>query len=288
MTAFSQNALSRHHSNAFTLVELLVSVSVLTLLILLVSQLVNSATMATTSSNKHMDADGQARLLLDRMGMDFSRMVKRGDVDYFLKINGATPQAGNDQIAFFSEVPGYSSGSPSPVSLVAYRVNSNFQIERLGKGLLWNGASHTETPMVFLPSTIAATWPAAADATTADSDYEIIGPQVFRFEYYYFLKNGACSANPWDASASTGVNGFRDVAAIAVTIAVIDPKSRGLAGNSQLATLAGQMEDFTNGMKPGALEAQWQDKINASTIPHLATSSVRVYSRFFHLAPSPQ
>ncbi len=284
----SDNVSLRGERKAFTLLELLVSIAVLSLLVVMVTQLVNSTAVVTVFSTKNMDANEQARVLLDRLNTDFTRMVRRGDVDYLLKVKQTTPQAGNDLLAFFSEVPGYSNGSPSPVSLVAYRINTNLQFERLGKGLLWNGASGAEAPMVFLPKTIALTWPAITNSAATDSNFETIGPQVFRFEYFYFLKNGVCSATPWDPTISTGINGLRDVAAIAVVIAVIDPRSRNLITQDQLNTLAGQMEDFAEGMKPGDLETQWQSKINASPLPRPVASSIRVYGRFFYLATTPQ
>ena len=140
-----------------------------------------------------MDADSQARQLLDRMAIDFAQLVKRSDVDFLAKgtvapnsVGGA--MAGNDQIAFYSTVPGYypSTGSQSPVSLVAYRINSQNQMERMGKGLVWNGVSTTDTPVVFMPITISATWPSYKQRFGPDR-YEVIGPQVFRFEYCYLL-----------------------------------------------------------------------------------------------------
>src|SRR5205809_1472770 len=158
---------SRGYQAAFTLAELLVSIGVLVLLILVATQLLNSAATITTLGHKQMDADSQARQLLDRMAIDFAQMVKRNDVDFFAKgtaapnsVGGA--MAGNDQIAFYSTVPGYypSTGSKSPVSLVAYRINSLSgatafnKMERLGKGLVWNGVSTTDAPVVFLPLTI--------------------------------------------------------------------------------------------------------------------------------------
>src|SRR5215468_11710000 len=96
----------RDRCNAFTLVELLISVSVLVLLVLLATQLLNSAATITTLGQKQMDANSQARQLLDRMGVDFAQMVRRTDLDYFAK-NTTTPNsqggsmAGNDQIAFY-------------------------------------------------------------------------------------------------------------------------------------------------------------------------------------------
>src|SRR5882762_6378874 len=151
----------------FTLAELLIGVGVLVLLVLLATQLLNSVATITTLGHKQMDADSQARQLLDRMAIDFAQIVKRSDVDFFAKgtvapnsVGGA--MTGNDRIAFYSGVPGYypSTGSQSPLSLVAYRVNSNStsssynKMERMGKGLVWSGVSSTDRPVVFMPLTI--------------------------------------------------------------------------------------------------------------------------------------
>src|SRR5712692_4111704 len=187
----------------FTLVEMLISIVVLALFILLVTQVVNSTATVVRPANKHIDTDTQARTVLDRMALDFGKMLKRTDIDYYIKAPTGyknpkshgkgkklqTGQPGSDQIAFFSQVPGYyPSGAQSPVSLVAYRVNSAattsptyLQLERMGKGLLWNGASNATNPsasaiypIVFLPQTIAGirSWSAAVnnDNTSSSTD----------------------------------------------------------------------------------------------------------------------
>src|SRR6266480_6995565 len=185
----------RRRRAAFTLVELLVSVLVVTLVVLMVAQLMNNASAITGTGHKHVSTDTQARAVLDRMALDFAQMLKRTDVDYYLKQranysghgNGhgwgrqRTTDLGSDQIAFFSQVPGYNStGSSfqSPISLVAYRVNQDdanastdpayLKLQRMGKTLLWNGVFNgTSTnaifPIVFLPQTIASisAWSAA-------------------------------------------------------------------------------------------------------------------------------
>src|SRR6266567_1812076 len=76
---------SRRRTNAFTLAELLVSVFVLGVLVFLLTQLLNSATIVTILGNKRMDADSQARMVFDRMAVDFSQMVKQSVVDYYVK-----------------------------------------------------------------------------------------------------------------------------------------------------------------------------------------------------------
>src|SRR5439155_18006572 len=86
----------------FTLAELLVSVGVLALLVFLGAQLLNSAATVTSLDQKQMDADSEARQLLDRMAVDFAQMVKRFDVDYYVKSSGTGQlrkvlQLGNDQ-----------------------------------------------------------------------------------------------------------------------------------------------------------------------------------------------
>jgi hypothetical protein len=302
----------RSRNRSFTLAELLITVGVLTLLVLLFTQLLNSAATITTLGHKQMDADSQARQLLDRMAIDFAQMVKRSDVDYYVKSSAAAPlrtvlQPGNDQIAFYTAVPGYypASGSQSPVSLVSYRVSSQNKLERMGKGLVWNAVSTADTPLVFIPIPVASplpvgelpsptpmplptpAWPEAGNPTTNWSDSEIIGPQVFRFEYYYLLQNGSLSDIPWDTSAGhSGVHGMQDVSAIVVGIAVIDPKSKVLLTDAQITSLAGQLVDYASGMAPGQLRAQWQNTLNANTtLPRPALSGIRLYERYFYLSP---
>ena len=141
----------------------------LVLLVVLATQLLNSAANITTLGHKRMDGDSQARELFDRMAIDVMKMVKRSDVYYHLKASTSatdcpfttTPpecgtQAGNDEMAFYSNVPGYyasgSTGSQqSPVSLVGYRINTSAttlgnRMERLGAGLVWNGVSASNPP----------------------------------------------------------------------------------------------------------------------------------------------
>jgi len=310
----------RYRLAAFTIAELLISIGVLVLVVLLATQLLNSAANITTLGHKQMDTDSQARQLLDRMSVDFAQMVKRSDVDYYLKSSATPPpigvrnllQPGNDKIAFYSTVPGYypSIGSQSPVSLVAYRVNSQNKLERMGKGLVWNAVSTTDTPVVFMPIPLASPLPVAEQsppdgtptpspspawsevASTGNwSDSEVIGSQVFRFEYFYLLKGGLnpsggtayaaiLSDTPWDTRicacptpnpptvtptpgtptpaptpplqcCHTAPEGMQDVAAIVVVIAVIDSKSKVLVTDAQIGTLASSLIDWGTTSCPG-------------------------------------
>jgi prepilin-type N-terminal cleavage/methylation domain-containing protein len=284
-------------SLGFTLTEMLVAISVLTLLVLLVTQLVRSAASTTTLGHKRNDADSQARSLFERLALDLAQLVKRTDVSYYLK-NTGTPMPGNDLVGFYSAVQGYHPTTPSPVSVVAYRVNSNSSnpgahncLERMGKGLDWNGTSAASVPFVFLPLTIHETWPCVAsssaydDADPAKRTYEIIGPQIFRFEYYYLEKTtGALVTYPvaWTSLSTVAIN---DASALVVAIAVIDPKSKVLLSNSQITTLGESLPDYAPGLGPGQLLARWQSALGGITnMPRSAISQVRLYERSFPIS----
>jgi hypothetical protein len=333
-----------------------------------------NATAVTRTGNKHIDTDTQARTVFDRMALDFAQMVKRTDVDYYVKQRsgynghgnghgwgqGHNGDKGSDQIAFYSQVPGYypQTSFQSPISLVAYRINETStsetstnpaygKLERMAKGLLWNGVNNDITgntayyPIIFATGQIASCtsgggcpcngttgpwavrapgWSAAIcndnGPSSRDDDYEVIGPGVFRFEYYYLLKNGRVTDWPWDRwdmpdqqTINTPVNiGLSQVEAIAVAIAVIDPAGRALiqqaaSGNTSygdILDVAADMADFKNangrgvgGQKIGDLEAGWNTLVqsiaqNGQTpsgklIPREAAKTIRIYNRYFDL-----
>jgi hypothetical protein len=247
------------------------------------------------------------------MAVDFAQMLKRKDVDYYLKANirkypghsGGHSRGGgqgqgntdlNDYMAFYTQTPGYSSSSPSPISLVAYRINglssspAYNKLERRGEALVWNGISNynpnnaTERPIFFLPVLIQDVWSCTGNApcvtgnrtnTQKDLPYlETIGPNVFRFEYCYLLKTGRATDTPWNTDSTLGpvpqtFNGLEDVEAIGVTIAVIDPQNRALLTEDNILDLQEDMNDFRTAPGRGMgnnknvmdLEAQWNEVI---------------------------
>jgi hypothetical protein len=276
----------RKPCSAFTIAELLVSVAVLTLLVLIASRMLDSAANLTAQGSKRMDSDSQVRPLLNRMAVDFSQMIRRSDVDYYVK-SSLDSEPGNDRIAFFCSAPGYypATGSQSSLSLVSYRINAGVtsaqnRMERLSKGLVWNGVSTTNIPIIFGLQAIFNNWPTATDATSTDADYELIAPQVFRFEYFYLLKTGAISNLP-------GANGLQDVAAISVVVAAIDQKSRILLSDSQVTDLIGRLKDFDPGQPSYDLTTTWQSTLDGIVdMPRVAISGVRIYQRYFYFMPS--
>ena len=273
----------------------MVAIVVLALMVLFFAALFNSTTSVTGTSLTHLDADDQVRLFFGRVASDFSHMVRRPDLDYYVK-SPTYPMTGNDQLAVYSEVAGYSDSTANDaensVSLIAYRLNTSGTtpyIERMSKALSWNSGNTTGIlPVVFEPITIATTWPTATNAA-ADADYETIVPNAFRLEYYYLLRSGTTSVTPWDPSVgSTGMNGFKDVAAIGVVIAITDRKTSLRVSTSALTALAAQMGDFTDGQAIGSLPVQWQTAVNSSSLAPTVQGGIRIYERVFSINPPSQ
>jgi len=150
----------------FTLVEVLVAIAVLAIIILVAAKMTSTASSVATVSNKHIDANDQARMVFDRMADDFALIIRRRDADYLFWKNAAGGSTGpNDVMYFYTEGASYfdsttfnaPAGIPSgatnnseknAISLVGYRVNniSNSpdynQLERLGKALSWEGGAY--------------------------------------------------------------------------------------------------------------------------------------------------
>ena len=118
------NALRTAHTTArrtdgFTLAELLVTVGVLVVLMLLFTQLLNSAANITTLGHKRMDGDSQARELFDRMAIDVMKMVKRSDVYYHLKASTSA-----------TDVPPQSAGRNPAMTRLRFTVTSRVIMRR--------------------------------------------------------------------------------------------------------------------------------------------------------------
>lgn len=82
----------------FTLVEVLVATSILVLLLVLILQVLSGTTATITASNKHLDSDSLARIVLDRFENDFSgAILGSGTTALYYSEAG---NSGNSAIAF--------------------------------------------------------------------------------------------------------------------------------------------------------------------------------------------
>ena len=285
-------------SSAFTLIELVLAVGVLVMLVILVGRLMSGATLAINQSGKRMDSDSQVRIIFDRMANDFGAIVRRQDVDYIF-----AKQNGNDTMYFFSEAAKYfdtsvSDSAKSSLALVGYRVNSSFQLERLSRGLTWDGQvgpSPAPGSMVFLTPSGSLTpveWQhncrklgrrGRSRARLFERNrgrLPLIGDQVYRLEVSFLQTNGTIS------TSVTAYNGLQGISAIIVAIGMLDNGSRLLAApNGQITTTVGvpmvnALPDAMDGTSP--LQT-WRASsyLTSSGISPAAASQLRIYERTF-------
>jgi len=266
----------------FTLLEILLAVAVLVMLVVLAVQMVNTAGLIARSGVAKMNGESRARAVFDRMSLDFRAILKRPDIDYVFQ-----KESGSDRMSFYSQASGfYPAGvtglmPKSPVSLVGYRIDNN-RLERLGKALIWNGVTDS-TPtisllsgdtsaMVFLPLKISAQWDLSGSGTGKDPDFQVIGSQVFRFEFCFLMKDGVF-APVFDPDRSI---------AVIVTIAMVD--NQNVFPVLDLTELAASLPD---GDDPGVAD-RWTSVIQTLTATRSGTlPNIRVYQRFFQLGAQP-
>jgi len=176
-------------TGAFTLVEILVSIAIIALILSIVGVMIGEMSRTIGDTRKLLNSDDQARLVFARMDSDFSRMIKRKDVDIIFakQPSGGTSSTGtgsNDAIYFVTEASGsnsntgwFSTTSANALTLAGYCIAADAQgtkinailnsplldLNRLGHALTWDTASSSPDNLVFL--SFAA--PTAGSTTTA-------------------------------------------------------------------------------------------------------------------------
>jgi len=306
---------------------MLVATAVLTVLIMSVAQVTISAIATTTSNRNQMESDAIARMVFDRMAGDIAGMVKRKDVDCVCKEMAADmPMKGDDRLFFFAEAPAFFSGTATSdsVALLGYRISSSSPyfpntpvLERLSKGLQWDGGGNTPGAMAFLScaggaatpvpqTTLRGNWTDLLSDTSNDSAYHVLANQVFRMEVCYLLKpytkpDGTVAPGKYSVFPFSGVdaahnapNGLQDVSAIVVAIAILDNTSRKKVPNigQCIAAISAKLDDAAesdySGAQPNLMAGKWLKATQASNfassgIPKSVVAQVRVYQRHFSL-----
>ena len=269
--------------------------SILALLVVLVAQMVGSASSVTGNSKKRLDADDEARLVFDRLAGDINGMVKRRDINpLFLASNG------NDSFYFYSQAPAYSTNaaaSNSQVALIGYAVtNSGIGLVRFSAGQSWDGLRFSNPSLTSITA-------------TSPTNFHVIAPNVFRMEFALLMKPGSVNntngLGPVTNVGTVSINGTnvifqtnnagqacKDFSGIVLAIALLDPTSRQVVGTNALTNLASLMGDanviteITSGALNGSLTNgipvdTWRtNALINSGIPPAARAQIRVYQRY--------
>jgi len=205
----------------FTLVELLVAMTLLVLLIALVAQITSHVDSTITTTTKQIDITSQAGTALDRVGSNLGSMITARGVAPVVYKN--TPDAGgnsginNDGIAFVSNARPRSRSSVSTVpanfirlAMIGYRVSArgdtalnNTSVPMLdwGDGTI---SFSTSTGLVqdasqaksSLPTAIAAAGGDLSSGSQTMINFQAISAGIIRFELCFLLDDGTVVSTP--------------------------------------------------------------------------------------------
>ena len=275
--------------------------------------------------------------VLDRIGADIAGMIIRPDVDQLYKQD----QTGNDEMFFYSQTPGYfgangstvSATQQSPTSLIGYRISTSAnptlppKLERIVQGMTWSNQPNGSNPQTSLPfltfpastavnlspppatgGTIPLEWPLVVSDPDTNPDastsfWHTVGPQVFRIEICYQLRNGTFTLTPPNPSQPPALStnspptpvagNINDTTGIVVAIALLDTKSRQLVPANSWSGLINALKDPTSGnltsSSPQLMNTTWNTALQTAGfaqnvgIPQIAAGQIAVYQRYYPL-----
>jgi hypothetical protein len=275
-------------TNAFTMVEMLVSMAVLIMIMVLFVQILNHTLATTQTATKHMDIASQSRVVFNRLGADLAGMPAGNSATLVVvKDVGGNP-AGSDALVFVTRgrtrLRGDVTNNAIRLGVRAYRVEA-FADPALdsqpapmlawGDGTVtWNAPS---SGTLQVSSDIAGALAAAlADvirqpATAAGNmvQFQPLADGIFRFEVCFLLSDGTLVSAPptsvtFASLASSNVYPLAlspedsadpnrlYVKALVVGVVGLDAAGRRLAGvnGSLLPQLAGVFPDPSASQTP--------------------------------------
>lgn len=298
-----QNSRFKSRANAaFSLVEMVATMAVLGLMGIFIVQTVDVVNKTTARSEGMLDTSSEARMVLDRIGLDLAGMFIRRDMDYVFQ--NYEPPDSADIMRFYSEV--FSDSGNNNVdatfvrlSLVGYRVTTD-GTGTDGKLALFRGVKgytyldnnfmglqfETETdPITNITSELINV--KQIDSLT-NGDYDILSPNVIRLDLAIIDGSGTLRSAIPQANLHGGNRtsaDIEDAKYLIVGIALIGPDDRMRLTADQLEDIAGELPNVSPGQTP--FDA-WKDFIDGSRsftdIPPLIANNVRYYQRAYPLS----
>lgn len=275
-----------HRKRAFTIVELVVVMAILSMLCAMLVRLTGH-TQSLVGSNMHrMDSDGQAQLSFDRIALDFSGVPEGDDLPWVI----SNSSDGSPILRFLSNVPA-ETGSRK-LSMIAYRVakdtstgtplrSDTICLQRVARGIEWN-----QNVMGTKSDGKAVTFDDLSSALPlADTDYDILATGVIRAAI-------SCQRRDTGAvQASVPLNNANNpdlarISGIVITLVVLDAGSLELLTPAQVDSIATLFPAPVDGALPGTVWSELANHPeNFAGIPGITAQSLRVYQRFFPVRP---
>lgn len=301
----------------FSLVEILVAISILALIGVFLSQMIAATSSSISVSNRAIDAAGQARLALDRISLDIAALVRRSDTDF----RGQNSAPASNMLQFLSQIPAAAAAGTDNrrISVIGYRLGAHPDNDnracllRGGKSVAWNDKGYLGLRDDGIPVRFGDPEFPAKLLPTATSDFDIVAQGVIRLAVAYqlypdnlpiTLEDGTNFPNsqgqlvysppirlvtPKGGGSAVKIVDLGRVSALVVGVVVLDLQSLRLVDAAQIDQLAGAFPLPGNNILP---ETAWaplaeQTAAGSSPVPLPVRQALRVAQRFYPITPFP-
>ncbi len=261
---------ARKRRNGFTFVELLVAITILSLMMIFIAQLIFVVGTFSRDGARRADNFTKVRATLDAFSRDVRAGIFRSDLAAFTDANGDTVPA---PICFYTCRPGIGTEIRN-VSLIVYQLNTaTGSLQRGAMPVQWSDNSNTPPPISFNNTT---TLPMFANVVPSD-----VASGVVRMEVYFINSGGALSKSYSSQSLAVGI-----------TLAVVDGGTLKVLSAAQLSQLtrggsSGALPDDPSPSPTQTLGSFWATEMEApgfyNGFPQQLHSGLRVFERYVEL-----
>lgn len=257
--------------SGFTLIELMVTMAILTIILGMALQVTESARVSIKVSEAKSINDAIARRAFDQISRDISQMLVREDARIEFK-----SKAGDDQIAFLTNSRGLTDGADvgdRMVSLVSYELADD---PAFGKKLLRGSRGHQFDD----PASEALNLDPSKSFQPIPSDnLQAISNNIIRMEVEYLVEGVSTVTRELTPPLTS-----EKLKGIIVTIVTLDDRGRRAIRPERVQTLAGE---FTDAVAAKNTLDRWstiRDGLitqNSSAFSKDAVRTIRCYQRTF-------
>ena len=274
----------------FTLVEIMVAITILVVIVLLFGQMLGIMSKAWTYGHGRANNFTKARAMLDLLAQDLQSGVFRPDLAAFP--SGSSGTGANPPVwEFYTYRPGIPAGTTASalrsISIVAYTLSYNgsstspsntYDLQRTDCPILW---SNEATIPLFGASPFSSVTGTFTARDTA--------PGVIAFDIIFIQSDGTFSTT-YTPISSTGTINPTPTRAVSVSLAVIDDLTMKQLSASELSYLNTHL--VLPATPTQSVKASWDAYLNGtsmpwSTYPKNLGSSLATFERYIVLPNAP-
>jgi prepilin-type N-terminal cleavage/methylation domain-containing protein len=260
---------------AFTLIELIVVMGVMSVVLILTAVLSSQAIDLRSATKARIVAGRNAAAFMRQFEADLTQRITRSEArTHFDK------QTGNDEISLLTQRPGYSILTKSAdrrASLVSYRIERQM-LERAasGYGFGSSNARPDEKSGTLALVQVPLEGPPAPD----ERAYQVIAPGLIRLEFSFLIREGNTQVMRADPPRDQEL-----IEAVVATVVTLDPDRSRMLKEADFRLITTEFRDARDNELPAGEWTETAANLSRKlpNLPKSALQQVRVYQGVFPL-----